>query len=167
MVIVWPSLMPAKMICGRGSLARHSRSGTKLTGISKPRPAAQSRPSCVFWIQRTPHGSLTLSTRRSSVKSGHSPEAVSPVQVSTLTRFHRSSSLGKGGWSAANNSLRCCGQNSEGSVPETAQITFSVMLAGRGKSVGLPPVICGTANCIKLDQTGAAPVRPVTLTMGV
>jgi hypothetical protein len=38
--------------------------------------------------------------------------------------------------------------------------------AGRGKPRGLPPVTCGTANCIKLDQAGAAPLRPVTFSWG-
>jgi len=48
-----------------------------------------------------------------------------------------------------------------------AQMIFSVMPAGRMKGEGLPPVNCGTANCMNWDQIGAAPLKPVVFCIGV
>ena len=52
-------------------------------------------------------------------------------------------------------------------IPDVTQMIRSVMPGGMVNGVGLLLLTMGTANCIKADQMGAAPVRPVVLTMGV
>lgn len=98
----------------------------------------------------------------SSVNSLHASEASKPVQVSRITLRHKSSPAGKGGWSAAKNSV-CLPllQELEGSVPEMEQITVLTIPSGRVKSFSAPPEIIGVACCINCDQIGAAPLKPV------
>jgi hypothetical protein len=84
------------------------------------------------------------------------------------TRRIKSWLLGRGGWSLAKYSVRCPPRHSlDGSVPDEAQITVWTMPGGIENGVGALLVTYGTANCMNADQIGAAPVRPVVLTIGV
>ena len=150
---------------GRGSSEVHALVGVKDTDFLKPIFSAQAFPAGSFLIHFFAEESVTLSVNRSSLNSEQASEARKPVQVSTSISCHKSCSLGRGGWLAANSSVVCSGHHFDGSVPDMAHIVLSTIPAGRLKGVRLPWVSCGTANCINLDQMGAAPVEPFTSLM--
>src|SRR5688500_829142 len=152
---------------GCGSDALHSRSGAKNGLRGRSCASSQLRPA-PDRNQLRPHLSLTFMTRSSLTNSLHASPAIRPVHVSMLTWRNKSCDGGSGGWSAAKNSVRWPPlHHCDGSVPEIEQITFSVIPGGIANEVGAPPLTIGTAYCMNDDQMGAAPVRPVVLTMGV
>ncbi len=162
-----PSSSPMNSRRGCGSLALHSRCGAKAASRGKSWVCSQSLPGSVrshFSAQGSPPVLITIC---SSVNSLQASEASRPVQVSRLALRYRSLPAGRGGWSAAKISPRCSLHQLEGLVPEMAQMTSSTMPAGRAKGVGLPPLTYGTAACMNCDQMGAAPLRPLVLSMGV
>src|SRR3990170_4968261 len=162
-----PSFRLVNCKTGCGSEALHSRSGAKNGLRGRPCESSQSRPAPDL-NQLRPHLSLTFMTKSFLTKSLHASPAIKPVHVSMLIWRNKSCEGGRGGWSAAKNSVRWPPlHHCEGSVPEIEQMTFSVMPPGIANAVGAPPLTTGTAYCMNADQMGAAPERPVVLTMGV